>query len=208
MSICLLPSTIITRWIKRCFLFFCVCVDLDASRELVKEFQEVLNEHNGSRPILIAEVEGPYERTSKYYEVSDIPFNFGLINKLNEPGLTLSQNINKTVLEYIASIPNGTTPNWVIGNHDQKRVGSRVGKDKRHAMNALVLTLPGVVTTYYGEEIGMLNGNIASLSDPRDNARTPMQWNKEANAGKLLYSIRGGEVLSERLTRRPGKDTE
>jgi len=41
-----------------------------------------------------------------------------------------------------------------------------------------------VAMTYYGEEIGMLDGNIANSSDTRDKERTPMQWNKEQYAGE------------------------
>ena len=131
---------------------------------------------------------GTYDRTSKYYEVVDIPFNFGLISNMDRQGLTLSQNINKTVKEYLASVPKGKTPNWVIGNHDNQRVGSRLGKDNRYAMNTLALTLPGVVKTYYGEEIGMLDGNITvskgNITETRHDMRTPMQWNKEKYAGE------------------------
>ena len=158
--------------------------DLDASRALVKEFQDFLNKQNGSLPILFTEVDGPYDKTSKYYEVSDIPFNFGLITKLNEQGMTLAQRINKTVMEYLASIPKGKTPNWVTGHDDHERVGNRVGKKNRHAMNVLALTLPGMVSTYYGEEIGMLNGKTTNPDDPMESTRTPMQWNAEANAGE------------------------
>lgn len=157
--------------------------DLDGSRDILSEFQQVLDEYD-SHPILIAEVDGSYAKTSKYYNVSDIPFNFGLINKVNRKGMTLAQGISKTVEEYLASVPKGKTPNWVIGNHDNARVGSRLGKDNRHAMNTLALTLPGVVTTYYGEEIGMLDGNITKPSDPRDKERTPMQWNTDKHAGE------------------------
>lgn len=157
--------------------------DLPDDRVLVKEFQQVLDEHKGSHPVLIVDVGGAYDSASKYYEVSDIPFNFGLIDKVNRQGMTLAQGIQKTVEEYMATVPKGRTPNWVIGNHDVVRVGSRVGEDNRHAMNVLALTLPGVVTSYYGEEIGMLNGNV-STSEPRDNERTPMQWNKEKDAGE------------------------
>lgn len=157
--------------------------DLDESRTLVKEFQDFLNKQSGSHPILFTEVNGPYDKTSKYYEVSDIPFNFGLITKLNEQGMTLAQSINKTVIEYLASVPKSKTPNWVTGDDDHERIDSRVGEDNRHAMNVLALTLPGLVSTYYGVEIGMLNGKIADQTDPMDIARTPMQWNADKNAG-------------------------
>lgn len=157
------------------------CTDLDGDLEILKEFQGVVN--NGSKRLLIAEVDGEYSRTSRYYAVADIPKNFGLISKVKGPGMTLAQGIKNTTEEYLAAVPEGKTPNWVIGNHDNDRVGSRVGATNRDAMNVLLLTLPGVVTTYYGEEIGMLNGNITNPSDYRDDERTPMQWSAETNAG-------------------------
>ena len=46
--------------------------------------------------------------------------------------------------------------------------------------NSLLFTLPGSPIIYYGDEIGM--GDHIWLND-RDGIRTPMQWNKEKNAG-------------------------
>jgi maltose alpha-D-glucosyltransferase/alpha-amylase len=46
--------------------------------------------------------------------------------------------------------------------------------------NALLLSLPGSPTLYYGDEIGM--GDNIWLAD-RDAVRTPMQWTPDRNAG-------------------------
>lgn len=110
-----------------------------------------------------------------------MPENLGLISMVKRTGMTLSQGIFHTIREYMSALPKGKIPNWVIGNLDEVRVGSRdnVGSDNRNAMNALLLTLPGAVMSYYGEEIGMLNGNKSSA----DSQRTPMQWDNSANAG-------------------------
>ena len=48
----------------------------------------------------------------------------------------------------------GKKANWVIGNHDQWRVGSRIREDLMDPFNLITMTLPGVSVTYYGEEIG------------------------------------------------------
>lgn len=148
----------------------------------MKDFRNVRNS-NKSHPLLIADVTGDYKRTSLYFAETDIPKNFGLVSKVKRDGKTLAQGIFDTITEYRSAVPEGKTPNWVIGYHDVVRVGSRVGEDNRNAMNCLLLTLPGVVTSYYGEEIGMLNGNIAKPKDYRDNERTPMQWSDDKNAG-------------------------
>lgn len=78
------------------------------------------------------------------------------------------------------------TANWVIGNHDNGRVASRMGKHKVDLMNIIIHSLPGAPVTYYGEEIGMSNvaTECTEIScDDRDPERTPMQWDSKENAG-------------------------
>lgn len=53
-----------------------------------------------------------------------------------------------------------------VGNHDKPRIGSSAGKEYVRAINMLLLTLPGTPTTYYGEEIGMVDVNISVIQDP------------------------------------------
>ena len=163
--------------------------DLEENREILKEFQEVIN--NGSKHLLIAEVEGA--SSSQYYGLADILQNVDLITKVSRSGMTLSQGIKNSVVEYMKAVPVGKTPNWLIGNLEVVRVGSRLGQDNRNAMNVLLMTLPGAVTAYYGEEIGMLNGA---------NEKTPMQWSGESEAGKWLFivdSVELGHNLSHQI---------
>lgn len=79
-----------------------------------------------------------------------------------------------------------------MGNHDQKRLVSRLGEARVDLYNILLKTLPGISITYQGEEIGMTDLIIswketvdpqACNTDPtryhsfsRDPARTPFQW--------------------------------
>ena len=97
---------------------------------------------------------------------------------------------------------------YVFGNHDQKRVRSKLGTglEGLKLMAVLQLTVRGVPVVYYGEEIGMLDAQIPARNalDPlgqryawvpewllkalgiyvnRDGCRTPMQWDGTANAG-------------------------
>ncbi len=64
-----------------------------------------------------------------------------------------------------------------------------MGADDKYtnAVSMLLMTLPGTAFTYYGDEIGMVNGIIptSDKKDPRgrDAERTPMQWSGEVNAG-------------------------
>ena len=49
-------------------------------------------------------------------------------------------------------------PNFCTGNHDHSRVASRLGDSFVDIMNMVTLMLPGTSFTYYGEEIGMVDG--------------------------------------------------
>jgi alpha-glucosidase len=79
-------------------------------------------------------------------------------------------------------------------NHDQWRIVTRRGEPAARAAAVLLLTLPGMVFIYNGEEIGMENGEIPPefIHDPsadesgfggRDPERTPLQWSPGKNAG-------------------------
>ena len=73
-------------------------------------------------------------------------------------------------------MPEGKIANWILGNHDYWRVGSRFGAANVDGFNMLSLLLPGkwlsfvvlkhflsigVSVTYNGEEIGMINTDIS-----------------------------------------------
>ena len=51
----------------------------------------------------------------------------------------------------------GCWPNWVLGNHDQKRVATRLGAAYAPMAAMLLLTLRGTPTLYYGDELGLEN---------------------------------------------------
>ncbi len=114
----------------------------------------------------------------------------------------------KVIEHHERHYPAPRLPVYVFGNHDQKRILSRFNGDPRLArlLALFQFTARGVPVTYYGEEIGMLDGNFpASTSlDPigrrysrippwlldwlglyvnRDGCRTPMQWNSSPHAG-------------------------
>lgn len=81
---------------------------------------------------------------------------------------------------------------YAFGNHDNRRLATRLGVPKARAAAVLLLTLPGMAFIYNGEELGMENGVVpaemvqdpqAERGDGRDPERTPMQWTPGANAG-------------------------
>lgn len=145
--------------------------------------------------VLIGEIYLPVERLVAYYGVDlkgvQLPFNFQLLHaEWNARGIA------RLINEYEGKLPPGGWPNWVLGNHDNPRIASRVGVDQARVAAMLLLTLRGTPTMYYGDEIGMSNVAIPPdrIQDPfekrvpglglgRDPCRTPMQWDGSANAG-------------------------
>jgi alpha-glucosidase len=145
--------------------------------------------------VLIGEIYLPVERLMTYYGAdlggAHLPFNFQLISARWD-----ARHIARLVAEYEAALPEGGWPNWVLGNHDQHRIATRVGPAQARVAAMLLLTLRGTPTLYYGDEIGMRDVPIPPhrVRDPfeknvpgkglgRDPERTPMQWNGDANAG-------------------------
>ena len=99
-----------------------------------------------------------------------------------------------------ALFPQGAWPNWVLGNHDQHRIATRVGREQAKVAQMLLLTLRGTPTCYYGDELGMQNVAVPPklMHDPpgkdnpehsRDPERTPMQWDSSPNAGFCLPEV-------------------
>ena len=92
---------------------------------------------------------------------------------------------------------------WAFSNHDVERAVSRWNPAGQapaafaRLQMAMLLSLPGSVCLFQGEELGLLNGRVATseIRDPyghafypafsgRDGARTPMPWQAAApNAG-------------------------
>ena len=70
-----------------------------------------------------------------------------------------------------------------MGSHDKPRIASRVGEQKLDAMNMLLLLLPGVSTTYYGDEIGMIDIDIA---DPSYVSRDPVGSSDKVSTHRFI----------------------
>ncbi|MGE0767116.1 MAG: maltose alpha-D-glucosyltransferase [Hyphomicrobiaceae bacterium] len=64
----------------------------------------------------------------------------------------------------------------------RRRLAPLLDNDRRkiELLNALLLSMPGTPTIYYGDELGM--GDNYYLGD-RDGVRTPMQWSADRNGG-------------------------
>ena len=162
-------------------------------QSIVGEMRRVVDEFD--ERVLLGEIYLPIERLVSYYGANldgvHLPFNFQL---LQCPWT--ARPIAALIGQYERALPEGGWPNWVLGNHDNPRIASRVGVLQARVAAMLLLTLRGTPTMYYGDELGMVNAVIAPdrIQDPfekqapgiglgRDPCRTPMQWDAAEHAG-------------------------
>src|SRR5204862_1805214 len=170
-------------------------LDQAETHQAIAEMRELADTYPDR--VLIGEASLPIEQLMAYYGIErpgfHLPFNFHLIKSQWDP-----QIIAALIEQYEGALAGGVErwPNWVLGNHDQPRVASRVGPAQARVAAMLLLTLRGTPTVYQGEEIGMHNVAIPpeSIQDPvahslpglglgRDPERTPLPWDASAFAG-------------------------
>ncbi|XP_055599789.1 maltase A1-like [Uranotaenia lowii] len=182
--------------------------DLPETVDMVYQWRKVMEDfktkNGGDTRVLMTESWSALSVVKTFFEDvnkrqgSNIPFNFQFIMHLNNASKAADF---KTVIDsWLNTVPEGHTPNWVLGNHDVRRIASRMGGEHMADIMAMLeMTLPGVSITYQGEEIGMLDHELTweQTLDPqacqtspevyqkfnRDPARTPFQWDTTANAG-------------------------
>lgn len=119
------------------------------------------------------------------------PFNLNLLTIPWDAG-----EFKKFVDEFETILEPENVPTYALGNHDKRRVATRLGQERAHLLAALSLTLRGMAFVYYGEELGMENAiipldktqdpwskNLPSLGFGRDAERTPMQWDDSRFVG-------------------------
>ncbi len=176
--------------------------DQPETHRVVAEMRSLLDRYstNGSERLLIGEIYLPLAKLVTYYgptpnsadgREADLPFNFRLILTAWD-----AEKVAQLIREYEALLPPGAWPNYVLGNHDQPRLLTRIGADQTRVAAMLLLTLRGTPTMYYGDELGMANVAIPpeEVQDPaeknqpgigmgRDPERTPMLWDRSTNAG-------------------------
>ncbi|KAF7273922.1 hypothetical protein GWI33_013383 [Rhynchophorus ferrugineus] len=183
--------------------------DLNETIFMIYQFRQVLDEFNANQNdsysrIMMTEVYSDIDTTMKYYGTVDgsirgahFTFNFWTFITYLIKGVDPFELFQSITL-WLENIPRLYTSNWVLGNHDQPRVATRLGPENVDALNMLVAILPGIWVTYNGEEIGQENGEVTCEQgyDPqaikncstfnetsRDFERTPFQWDTTVNAG-------------------------
>jgi len=155
-------------------------------RDVVDEFED---------KVLIGEVHLPLARAMAYYGRNrpnfHLPFNFQLLDANWD-----ARSIAAAVDQYTILLPEHAWPNWVLGNHDEPRLASRIGQGQARVAAMLLMTLKGTPFVYNGEELGMRNVTVPreSMKDSRvetmgsrrfsrDGARTPMRWDASPGSG-------------------------
>ena len=176
-----------------------------------KELRGVMREFGEPERILLGEVIGAKEDVRQLLgdETNDglnLGFIFDMIFLL--PWQRRAQWFRKVVADFERHFPPPFQPTYVFGNHDMRRLMSRIGGDMNLAKMLAVFqfTARGVPTVYMGEEIGMTDVFIpkAQAQDPvsklwdrvpdpirrwlpinlnRDMNRSPMQWTPGPHAG-------------------------
>ena len=99
-------------------------VNRPETRELAARMRKVVDEFGDDR-VLLAELGLPLEQIVAYYGDSDgiqVPFNFELLTTAWDASV-----IAGYVDRYLAALPAGAWPNWVLCNHDTPRVATRLG---------------------------------------------------------------------------------
>jgi glycosidase len=159
-----------------------------------RDLRAVVDSYGGDR-FTVGEIHiFDFDEWAEYYGADlaelHMPFNFSLIWAPWDAG-----RFRQLVEAVEASVPEGGWPNYVLGNHDERRLVGRYGADQARVAAMLLLTLRGTPTLYYGDELGLTNVEIPrylqqdpwSLQEPtvesRDGCRTPMPWDGSPTAG-------------------------
>ncbi|HEU4411937.1 MAG TPA: alpha-amylase family glycosyl hydrolase [Polyangiaceae bacterium] len=164
---------------------------------LFREMRAFVDGHDrGRHRVLVGEMHVyDWKAWASYYgeglDELHLPFNFGL---LKTPWR--AEAVRELVEGVEGALPPGAFPNYVLGNHDEPRIATRVGAARARVAMMLLLTLRGTPTLYYGDELGLADVPIPpgrerdpwGLREPglglgRDPARTPMRWDGSPNAG-------------------------
>ncbi len=166
---------------------------LPETLDMLKTFNDVINEFGDK--FMVCEIYTDKDELVKIYKavnhVGFAPLNFSFIS------IPWDARKQKDFLdEFDKLLGHNYFPTYVLGNHDQPRIASKLGDKSARAAGLLQLTLRGTPFIYYGEELGLKNIevpvekvrdpmalNMKDLAFGRDPERGPMQWNNKEFAG-------------------------
>jgi len=156
--------------------------------DLLKKLRAVLDEASKDDPtepriMMISDANMTPAKLVSYYgniadqigDVSHMPLNFNLISDFPSQDDFDAKALKESLEKYDKSLPADAWPNYSLGNLKNARVANRLSTSRVNAMNMILMLLQGTPLTYYGEEIGMVNGN-------GNKPDTLMQWSDVAQA--------------------------
>lgn len=154
---------------------------LDETRKFWEEFREIIQCHK-SDVLIFGEVWADPEILAGLFAGMPSLFNFELARAITE---CVRDNRPSTLLQLYARVqtayqgnPSPLSDAILLSNHDMVRIRSALGGDigKTRLAASILLTLPGTVFVYYGEELGMLGNK------PDEHLREPFPWTADAYA--------------------------
>ncbi|CAD7012686.1 maltase A2-like [Ceratitis capitata] len=157
-------------------------------RSFLDEYQSV---HGGDTRAQIIEAYTSIEYLSEYitngtHIGGQLPMNFNFVHLQSS---STAKDIEEAANNWMDVMwTRHKVANWDASNHDNSRLATRMGSQRVDTMTMIMHSLPGTSITYYGEEIGMPDGQSectpqSTTCDFREPERTPMQWDTSKNAG-------------------------
>ncbi len=169
-----------------------------------RRWREIAEERKPPALLLGETWVGTIDELARYYGDDDelqLAFNFRFVFARLE-----AAEIGAVVDETLSKLPPGACPVWTASNHDISRFPTRwcEGEPARVRLAlTLLLTLPGTVVLYYGDEIGMADVEVPlelqrdemtragrGRRHNRDRARTPMPWEPVPSGGFTASGVR------------------
>ena len=172
--------------------------------------KEVINKYGdiGYGKMTVTESWTTFENIKEYYgngkDEFSMAFDFPRVDRMTDAISMTSGASGKLVTDYIeeqnSSYPEGFCAATFLSNHDL--AGSRPAtiykgnQEKEIAVAALHLFLSGTPFIYYGNEIGMRDGNY----EDDMKMRTKMEWNKSCDSNIVLQKYK--EFINIRKSRK------
>jgi alpha-glucosidase len=153
--------------------------DLPGTHALLRGVRRVLDDYPGER-MMVGEVNlTETALIAPYLGAGDelhLAFDFGSL------GVPWEAEAWRARIAHVEGIMGPRWPTWVLSNHDQPRIRTRLGGSEARARAAalLLLTLRGTPFIFAGEELGLEDAIVPPerAVDPggRDGCRAPIPW--------------------------------
>jgi alpha-glucosidase len=160
--------------------------------DVLRSINQVLGSYEGDR-VAIGEIQAlEWDQWAEFYGAAldelHLPFAFQLIETAWR-----APDLAETIDALETALPAGAWPILAFGNHDRRRLASRIGRAQARVAAMALLTLRGSPTILYGDELGMVDQVVPrerqrdyfglSGGVSHDPTRTPMPWTAGQNGG-------------------------